>query len=462
MRGGPPAPKGGEQTDTSPGFFGDLPPGVFVLARSTIAIPSVAELLPGPLSSLADECALDGRVDRVEAAASPDELIVQIEGDLDVAAIRCALDRLGQGSAESLGARTVRITMDARTALGPLRSSSPPVATELAERVESLSGEAPFALAARIGLTRIEVAADPEHIGLRLQLPQGRAAAAEAWWQGPARAALGPEQPTEGVSVRAVGDELSIDITTPDGLAAVALASRLRADVLESFRIPSASMSPTLWVGDHLFVDKTPAPPRRGDIVLFPSPESPHSQFIKRILGMPGDTIELIDGHPIVGGTPVTECHVGRLERADDDGPPQEIYLETVDRRSYLVTYDARDSARACKVSTDCTPPDVCRAGRCGVLKGPYRVGPGEVFVVGDSRDNSHDSRSFDAGRGKGVPIASLQGRASVVYLARTPEGDLDPVRMLSDSSGAPVLPSTAPADLRLGLERCLAKTPGG
>jgi signal peptidase I len=171
--------------------------------------------------------------------------------------------------------------------------------------------------------------------------------------------------------------------------------------IFRTFFIPSGSMENTLLVGDHLAVNRYiygPAPtalerrllparePRRGDIVVFRSVERPSEDLVKRLVGLPGDVIDVRAKQLFVNGQPV----------ADD---------------SYTLRKDALVGG-----ITSLHPKRIERD-----QFGPYRVPPDSFFVMGDNRDESYDSRFWGP-----LPRAYVKGRASVIYWSYG--GDAPPV----------------------------------
>jgi signal peptidase I len=230
------------------------------------------------------------------------------------------------------------------------------------------------------------------------------------------------------------------------GVAAIAMiaVSQLWRVVLkqlfiESFKNPSGSMIPTIFTGDHFFIDKVRSP-ARGDLVVFPFPEHPDQRFVKRILGMPGDTLSFRrGGHPVINGIEVPSCLVGEASYPDPDGGrvhAGEVYLEVLGARRYLTFYDEN-------------------LGISGLEQGPYTVKPGEVFVVGDNRDNSHDSRMWNWGAGGGVPRSTIIGVAFVVWL---PLGDhgIEWAREGMDLTELAIPPELG--ELQPGIDACTVK----
>jgi len=193
---------------------------------------------------------------------------------------------------------------------------------------------------------------------------------------------------------------------------AVLIALFLRAFVVEAFKIPSGSMIPTLQVGDHIFVNKfiygVRVPftnikfgmeyrkPKRGEVIVFIYPKEPDKDFIKRVVAVGGDTIELRDQELVINGKPVARTHVdGPCEYEDDDeGTRQkhrcDAWDETLDGRTWRVIFDAQR-----------TPHPYA----------PVTVPAGSYYVLGDNRDNSHDSRFWGE-----VPGDHVKGTARTVW----------------------------------------------
>jgi signal peptidase I len=205
---------------------------------------------------------------------------------------------------------------------------------------------------------------------------------------------------------------------------AVLIALFLRAFVVEAFKIPSGSMIPTLQVGDHIFVNKfiygVRIPwtnikigehyrePRRGEVIVFIYPKEPDKDFIKRIVAIPGDTVEVKDNHLWVNGKPVERSRVeGDCRYMDYEEPIQrweergcDQFTENLaDGTSYATVYD--------------------RGGAPNRAPGPWTVPPESVFVMGDNRDNSHDSRFWGF-----VPFELIKGKAMIIWFSSGPPGE--------------------------------------
>jgi signal peptidase I len=252
---------------------------------------------------------------------------------------------------------------------------------------------------------------------------------------------------------------------------AVAVALILRAFVIEAFKIPSGSMIPTLMVGDHIFVNKFAygplvpwtesrvfprLPPRRGDVMVFKFPENKEQDFIKRTIVIPGDTLEVVDSRPVINGWLVPHCYVGpfRYESHSAD-----LYVEYLEDKSYLTLFENKPDDRACTRNDECGIGLGCRGGVCGLVKGPYKVAADEAWVMGDNRDNSHDSRSWRGGLGGGVPFENIKGRAMFVWMSFGAGGGVAQDRLFVDVLGRPRLPP-AQAALKPALDKCLRERP--
>ncbi|MBM4377541.1 MAG: signal peptidase I [Deltaproteobacteria bacterium] len=253
---------------------------------------------------------------------------------------------------------------------------------------------------------------------------------------------------------------------------AVAVALVLRFFVIEAFKIPTGSMIPTLMVGDHIFVAKyaygpllprsdsrlySNLPPRRGDVMVFKFPENKAQDFIKRTVALPGDMLEVLDGRPILNGLLLPHCYVGKLEASL--GVRGHLYVEYSGDAAYLTMFNEKSDDTRCEQDLDCAGGKQCRSHACGLTQGPYRVMPGEVWVLGDNRDNSHDSRAWNGGIGAGVPFENIKGRAMFVWWAWDPHAGLGWDRLGVNVMGAPKLPRGAEA-LAPKLEACLKSRP--
>jgi len=170
---------------------------------------------------------------------------------------------------------------------------------------------------------------------------------------------------------------------------AVILALFVRTWVVQAFKIPTGSMENNLLIGDHLLVNKFVFGPtplaigrallpvrdiRRGDIVVFKYPEEPERDFIKRVIGLPGETVELRNKKIYIDGKPLDEPYVHFLT------PPSSEFQE-------VTSADLRENYR------------------------PSVVPAGSFFVMGDNRDNSQDSRYWGF-----LPRNNIKGKALLIY----------------------------------------------
>ncbi len=225
-------------------------------------------------------------------------------------------------------------------------------------------------------------------------------------------------------------------------LAAVAAALLLRACVVEPYRVPSGSMAPTLLAGDQVLVAKLAygvripfthatlvsfAPPRRGDVIVFESPREPGKEFVKRVVGLPGDVVEIRDQVLHVNGVPQPRTASGEWSYEEQSEATGGWWRDTC--RRYREAVAAGPLARpaselpadveaswqaAAAQGVDAHDVLQCRRARLAAREGPFDVvKAGHVFVLGDNRDRSADSRSDG---GWLVPLGNVRGRATAVW----------------------------------------------
>lgn len=213
----------------------------------------------------------------------------------------------------------------------------------------------------------------------------------------------------------------------------------LRSLIIAPFSIPSGSMLPTLFIGDYLFVAKWPYGyskasfplgfppikgrvfghlPKRGDIVVFRPPGS-EIDFVKRVIGLPGDSIEVAQGTLILNGRPIPREEIDTFRMPVSDNSPcrvvppaSQMLVESESGPSclYPAYRETLPNARTFPVLDQIDSP---RADHFA----PVRVPAGHVFMMGDNRDDSLDSRFSPAEGGMGfVPVENLVGRALIIF----------------------------------------------
>lgn len=205
---------------------------------------------------------------------------------------------------------------------------------------------------------------------------------------------------------------------------AVLVAFGLRLFAVEAFKIPSESMVPTLMVGDHIFVSKYRyglslpfknkqilkfGSPQYGDVIVFAKPSRQEqgyandgyeetlvgTDFIKRVVGLPGDTVEVKRSVVYINGKPIPRCKVGKRTFKSKDS----LTEEWVDRTSSL--WIEKHGSQSYTLVEDYLFDDF----------EPVRVPDGHVFVMGDNRDRSSDSRMWGT-----VPFQNIKGRAMIIW----------------------------------------------
>ena len=233
-------------------------------------------------------------------------------------------------------------------------------------------------------------------------------------------------EPAEPAEKSAVQEVVEIVKTV---FYALLIALVLRVVLFQPFTIPSASMEPTLLEGDYIIVSKyaygysrhsapfspplfqgrvLERPPHRGDIVVFKLPRDGRTDYIKRLVGLPGDRIQVREGVLHVNGAPIPRASVGRamIESPFGFERPVERFRETLSNGKSYITNDLGPDGEV-----DNT--------------GVYIVPQGHYFMMGDNRDNSVDSRyppEFGVGY---VPEENLVGKAELILFSWNPEAEL-------------------------------------
>ncbi|MCG2662964.1 signal peptidase I [Brevundimonas sp.] len=228
-----------------------------------------------------------------------------------------------------------------------------------------------------------------------------------------------PSPPTSALNeAREIGSVL---------LGALVLASLIRILLFQPFTIPSSSMEPGLVTGDYIVVSKYAygwsraslpfnlpvwrgrlfeRPAARGDVVVFRLPRDPEQVWIKRVIGLPGDRVQVRAGQVFVNGRAIDQTRQSIVR--DHDAPQRSVLevRETLAGGKTYVTYDGGPEQAGDDTSV-------------------YRVPAGQYFMMGDNRDNSLDSR-WPSAIGVGLlPAANIVGRAEIVVASWKPGAGL-------------------------------------
>jgi signal peptidase I len=228
----------------------------------------------------------------------------------------------------------------------------------------------------------------------------------------------------KGAKLKARTKEGGIGETIKVIVEALLIALVVRTFLFQPFNIPSGSMIPTLLIGDYLFVSKyaygyskhsfpfSPdlftgrilgSPPKRGDVVVFKLPRDGQTDYIKRVIGLPGDKIQMKEGRLYINGelvlrTPIAKFHTEDFYGRETDVPTYEETLPGGVKHTIIqIQGDSGFNSN--------TPV--------------FAVPPGDYFMMGDNRDNSTDSRVPPDQGGVGyVPFENLVGKAKLIFFS--------------------------------------------
>ncbi len=214
---------------------------------------------------------------------------------------------------------------------------------------------------------------------------------------------------------------------------AVALALVIRSFVVQAFKIPSGSMIPTLLIGDHLLVNKLVYRfrlPERGEVTVFKFPQDRKTDFIKRVVALPGDDVELAEGKLIVNRAQVPDVHASYgpghptgLERymkpfhVPRKGETVRLEGPNIKLYQLLVSNEMKESGASPDVEVIdvvAGPDGKIADGRLrvdGKVLETWKVGEDYLFMMGDNRDNSFDSRFWGP-----VRREDIVGKAMIIY----------------------------------------------
>ncbi len=220
----------------------------------------------------------------------------------------------------------------------------------------------------------------------------------------------------------------SINETIKTVIYAILIAVVVRTFTYQPYNIPSGSMIPTLLVGDYLFASKFSygysefsfpidlpvfhgrifaKEPARGDVVIFKLPKDGATDYIKRVIGLPGDHLKVVHGQLYINGKPVEREKMPDL--VDDFGVHHRQFMETLPGGvKHEILQDGDDGPLDnCPGSADCTPPDNATE---------YVIPPQHYFCMGDNRTNSADSRVLS--QVGYVPFVNLEAKATFIFFS--------------------------------------------
>ena len=188
-----------------------------------------------------------------------------------------------------------------------------------------------------------------------------------------------------------------ISLFIPLGVSA---AFVVRDGIAEPFYCPAGSMLPTIQHGDRFLVNRLAyrsGPIRRGDVIVFVNPNNRAQKFVKRVVGLPGDTIAMENGVLSINGKPVEQSDISA--QVGPTGSDARVCTETLGGKTYRILVDDEKAK-----SAEAPPREIS----------PMKIPDGQCFVLGDNRDDSTDGRAFGP-----IPLTDVIGRAEFCYCPR-------------------------------------------
>jgi signal peptidase I len=395
----PVAPASAGADDRDDGFASRAPAQAWMMLRVDLrqAGPIVASVLPLAAMKPITACgvAIGQNFNHLDAAIGPHGHVrLELGGTLSVSPAACLLEATGLVAGSAATAASPGVVVDGTgSLLDPTDDSSPTLASQLYAAAPT---SAPLVLT-------LDTSTLDSQAALSIWFGSGGYAEARVRLAPPTDVIAAEKQiesafdrlASEGLDVRSkvqlIADERDLVLSSS---SAILFAMALRGALLESFQLSSGAMAPTLQPGDHLFVVKGPlaGPAGEGAVIAFPCTRDPKAVCLSRVIGVGGDHVQ-VSGHDLtVNGHALTDTPLGGSPITFEDRAA-DAFSETLGGHTYTTWRNHDPTAAA-------APPDVDEV-----------VPQGQLFVMGDNRDNSADSRFFGP-----TPADTVIGRVALIW----------------------------------------------